>query len=119
MDDRIGTAFGGVFGLICLALAIVVLIAVWKVFTKAGKPGWTCLIPIYNLVVLLEITGKPIWWIILFIIPVANFIVAILVSIELARRFGKGPGFGLGLVFLPFIFYLILGYGSASYQGAT
>jgi len=86
-------------------------------FTKAGKPGWASIIPIYNAIVLLEIAGKPIWWIVLLFIPLVNFIVIIIVVIDLAKNFGKGTGFGLGLAFLPFIFYPILGFGDAKYRG--
>ena len=102
-----------------LALAVLFFAGLWKVFQKAGKPGWAAIIPIYNLIVLLEITGKPIWWFILYFIPVVNLIPLFLVSIELARRFGKGTGFGIGLALLGFIFYPILGFGDARYQGGA
>ena len=107
-------------GLLLVELAAVVLLfaGMWKVFQKAGKPGWAAIIPIYNIIVLLEIVGKPLWWIVLYLIPVVNFIAVILVCIELAKRFGKGVGFGIGLAFLPFIFYPILGFGDATYGGA-
>ena len=75
------------------------------------------LIPIYNLIVLVKIAGKPIWWFILFFIPIANIVVAILVPIALAEKFGKGVGFGIGLILLGFIFYPILAFGDAQYQG--
>ena len=103
-----------VYGLI----AILSIVAFWKLFTKAGKPGWAAIVPIYNLIVLLEIAGKPTWWIILMLIPFVNFIIAILVFIALAESFGKGAGFGIGLVFLGFIFLPILAFGSAQYRGA-
>jgi len=104
--------------MICyLAVLLLIIIGMWKVFEKAGKPGWAAIIPIYNLVVLLEIVGKPIWWIILMLIPLVNLIVYIIVLIELAKRFGKGIGFALGLLFLPFIFFPVLGFGSAQYHG--
>ncbi|MGA0334393.1 MAG: DUF5684 domain-containing protein [Kiritimatiellia bacterium] len=90
-----------------------------KAFSKAGKPGWACIVPIYNLIVILQIAKKPLWWIVLFLIPIANLIAVILVSIEVAKNFGKGAGFGLGLAFLSFIFWPILGFGDAVYQGGT
>jgi hypothetical protein len=102
-----------------LGLVALFVIGAWKVFEKAGQPGWGAIIPIYNVIVLLRITGKPLWWIILFFIPIVNFVVEILVSLELARRFGKGVGFGLGLAFLPFIFYPVLGFGDAQYMGGA
>jgi len=104
--------------LIELAIFILVIVGVWKVFTKAGRPGWASLIPIYNLYVLLKIAGKPGWWILLFLIPLVNVVMMIIVAIEVAKVFGKGTGFGLGLAFLGFIFYPILGFGDATYQGA-
>ena len=87
------------------AVLLLIIIGLWKVFVKAGKPGWAAIVPIYNFIVLLEIAGKPLWWFILMLIPFVNFIVAIIVLIAVARNFGKGVGFALGMVFLPFIFY--------------
>jgi len=104
--------------MICyLAVLLLIIIGMWKVFEKAGKPGWAAIIPIYNLVVLLEIVGKPIWWIILMLIPLVNLIVYIIILVELAKRFGKGVGFAIGLLIFPFICFPILGFGSAQYQG--
>ncbi len=109
--------------IIVLIIQVLILVAVvagfWMTFVKAGKPGWAAIIPIYNVIVLLEIAGKPLWWIILYLIPCVNIVVAILVAIDVAKSFGKGAGFGLGLAFLPFIFYPILGFGDAKYQGAA
>jgi hypothetical protein len=94
-----------------------VIVAMWKIFTKAGQPGWACLIPFYNIYVLCKIVGRPGWWLILMLIPFVNVIIGIILCIDLAKSFGKGVGFGLGLIFLSFIFYPILGFGSAQYQG--
>ena len=107
-------ASAGIFPLIIL---LVIIIAYWKIFEKAGKPGWAAIIPIYNIIVLLEIVGKPTWWIILYLIPLVNFVIAIIVINELSKKFGQGVGFTIGLILLPFIFYPILGFGSASYKG--
>ena len=107
------------FMLIYLAIIVLFIVGLWKTFAKAGKPGWAAIIPIYNAIVLLEIVGKPIWWIILMFIPVVNFIVAIIVMVELAKVFGKGVGFAVGMIFLGFIFVPILGFGSAQYQGGA
>jgi hypothetical protein len=103
-------AFGLVFGIICI-------IAMWKVFTKAGKPGWACIIPIYNMIVMLEIVGKPVWWIFLILFPCTSFIFSIWSVNLLSKSFGKGVGFTLGLIFLGFIFYPILGFGDSVYLG--
>ncbi len=104
--------------IIYVAIIILMIVAGWKVYVKAGKPGWASIIPIYNTLVLLEIVGKPWWWLLLLIfIPVVNVILAIWMINLLSKSFGKGVGFTLGLLFLPFIFYPILGFGDAQYQG--
>lgn len=110
-------SLGTVPTLIILALVIFMIAAVWKVFVKAGEPGWACLIPIYNIIVFLKVSGKPVWWIILFIIPFVNFIISLLVSLGLAKNFGKGGGFGIGLWLLGPIFFPILGFGDAKFVG--
>jgi TRAP-type C4-dicarboxylate transport system permease small subunit len=112
-----GGAIAIVVNLIVIALAILVIIGNWKLYEKAGKPGWASIIPIYNVVVLLEIVGRPIWWIILMLIPCVSLIVAIVVVIDLAKSFGKDTLYGLGLVFLPFIFFPMLGFSDARYIG--
>jgi hypothetical protein len=104
------------FLVVWVVLAVLVIAAMWKVFTKAGEPGWAALIPIYNFLVLLKIAGKPMWWFLLMLIPFVNLIVAIMVMISLARNFGKGAGFALGLVFLPPVFYPMLAWGDARYS---
>ena len=88
----------------------------WKTFQKAGKPGWASIIPIYNIFVLLEITGLPTWMIILLFVPFVNAGLSVYVTYKLALSFGKGAGFTVGLIFLPFIFFPLLGFGSAQYQ---
>jgi hypothetical protein len=103
---------GGIFWLI---LAIAFIAGLWATFVKAGKPGWAAIIPIYNVIVLLDVAGRPLWWIFLFLIPIVNIIVAIVVGTDVARNFGKGTGFGIGLAILGFIFYPILGFGDAVY----
>ena len=105
-----------IIGLLPIIIAVVTIAGMWTTFAKANQPGWAAIIPIYNIWVLLKIVGRPGWWLILFFIPLVNFIIAILVSIDLAKSFGKGAGFGLGLVFLSFIFYPLLGFGDARYQ---
>jgi len=112
-----GGIVGAIGGIICLALVVVMIIGLWKVFTKAGKPGWACLVPIYNVIVLCEIAGRPIWWFILLCIPLVNFVIAIIIALDLAKSFGKEAGFGIGLAFLPFIFYPMLGFSDARYVG--
>lgn len=111
-------AGAGLFMIIYLALIVLVIVGLWKMFAKAGKPGWAAIIPIYNMIVLLEIVGRPLWWIILFFIPCVNIIVSVIVNIDLAKAFGKDVVYGIGIVLLPFIFIPMLGFGSAQYQGA-
>ena len=106
-----------IFLVLYFAFIIFLVASIWKIFTKAGQPGWAALVPIYNLVVLLQVVGRPIWWIVLMLIPLVNLVIFIMVAIDLAKSFGKGAGFGIGLAFLGFIFYPILGFGSAQYVG--
>ena len=110
--------FGGGTMLFVLLLAIVVIAGFWKVFEKAGQPGWAALIPIYNAYVMLKVVGRPGWWLLLFLIPVVNFVIGMIVAIDMAKSFGQSAAFGVVLLFfLSFIGYLILGFGSARYLG--
>ena len=115
--DSIANMFSGVFLIVALAFAVLMVASMWKVFTKAGQPGWAVIVPIYNLVVLLNIIGKPLWWLVLFIIPLVSIVAAIIAYVNLAKCFGKGAGFAIGLLLLPFIFFPMLGLGDARYQG--
>ena len=116
MENSMADLFGTV---VMFGIMFVFVVGFWKTFTKAGKPGWACLVPIYNLVVMLQIAGRPMWWFLLMFIPVVNFVVALVVVMDIAKAFGKGAGFGLGLFFFGFIFYPILGFGNARYMPAT
>ena len=100
---------------VMLGLLLVFAAGLWKTFTKAGKPGWACLVPIYNVFVLLQIAGRPAWWFLLMLLPFVNFFVALVVVMDIAKAFGKGVGFGLGLFFFGFLFYPILGFGDSRY----
>ena len=99
-------------------LGIVEIVGLWMVFVKAGERGWKAIIPFWNLYILCKITGRPGWWVILAIVPIVNLVwivFSLLISLDLAKDFGKGGGFGVGLWLLGFIFYPILGFGSATY----
>jgi hypothetical protein len=121
---------GIVMWIICLAVMVVAIIGMWKLFTKAGKEGWKSIIPIYNVYTLCEIIGVSPWWILISfvcgIIPILGWIVlpvvavyfGILVAKSTANAFGKDTGFAVGLYFLAPIFYCILGFGKAKYEGA-
>jgi hypothetical protein len=102
---------------IFILIFIVVLISLWFVVAKAGRPGWEGIIPIYNYYVLLKIVGRPGWWLILYFIPIVNIVIGIIVLIDTAKSFGKSGGFAVGLFLLPFIFFPILGFGDARYVG--
>ena len=95
------------------------IICMWRIFKKAGKGGWEAIIPIYNIIVLIEIAGLPLWYIVLLIIPFANIYAIFKIYIELAHKFGKSTGFGVGMVFLSLIFMAILAFGKDEYQGTT
>ena len=124
MTDAEMTAAGGILAgvgmigmLIYLAFVIMILASVWKIFAKAGKPGWAAIIPIYNWVILLEIVGRPVWWIVLLLIPCVNIVIMCILAVELAKSFGKDVAFAIGLILLGVVFIPILGFGSAKYQG--
>lgn len=106
------------FPLLCLALVVLVIAGLWQTFTKAGQPGWACIIPIYNVYILTKIAGRPWWWLLLFLIPIVSLVIAIILAIDVAKSFGKSTGFGIGLALLGPIFYCILGFGDATYKGA-
>ncbi|MFO0860665.1 MAG: DUF5684 domain-containing protein [Phycisphaerales bacterium] len=112
-----GNGAGAIFVLVELAILAFFIVTFWKLFGKAGQPGWYALIPIFNVYILLKIVGRPWWWLILFMIPIVGFIIAIVVTVDLAKSFGKGIGFAIGMILLGFIFYPILAFGSAEYQG--
>jgi hypothetical protein len=99
-----------------IVLAVVLFVALWKVFEKAGQPGWAAIIPIYNVYILIKVAGRPGWWLLLIFVPVVNFVISIIISLDVARNFGKTVGFGIGLIFLSIIFYPILAFGDARYQ---
>jgi len=109
--------FGGFMGLVYLVIFVLAIVALWKIFTKAGEEGWKSIIPIYNTIILLKIVGRPWWWILLFLIPLVNIVVIIIVYNDLSKSFGHGMGFTLGLIFLNVIFFLILGFGGDRYVG--
>ena len=117
--DR-GEIAGTVIGIIIYILIIALIVASqWKIFTKAGKPGWAAIIPIYNMIVLLEIVKKPLWMIIFFFIPIANLVLHIIICIELSNNFGKSGGFAAGLILLPMIFFPMIAFGDAKYEQET
>jgi len=121
----IAALFGGAFLIVWLVVLVVTVIGMWKVFEKAGKPGWAAIIPIYNYWVLAEIAGRPGWLALVFLIAwipivggLAALVVSVIISIDVAKSFGKDPVYAILLILLPFIGYPMLGFGDAKYVGA-
>ncbi len=99
-------------------LSIVSIVAMWKIFTKAGEEGWKSIIPFYNSYTLFRIAGRNGWGFLLLLIPLVNIVVFVMVSIDLAKHFGKDAFFGVvGLFFFSVIGYLMLAFGDAKYVG--
>ncbi|MGS2764840.1 DUF5684 domain-containing protein [Sinomicrobium sp. M5D2P9] len=118
-NDQIGAGIGLLAILFYLALIVLTIAGMWKTFEKAGKPGWAAIVPIYNIVILVEIVGKPMWWIALLFVPCVNIVANIWLTNLLSKSFGKSEGFTIGLVLLPFVFYPMLGFGDAKYEGPS
>ena len=106
-----------VLWIIYIAVVVFGIVTMWRVFEKAGQPGWAAIIPIYNAYILLKIAGKPGWWLVLLFIPVVDIVIYILAYIALAQKFGRSDAFAIGLIFLPIVFFPILAFGDAQYQG--
>ncbi|MBC6447536.1 DUF5684 domain-containing protein [Actinokineospora xionganensis] len=105
------------YTVVSLVLSIIAIAGLWMVFKKAGRPGWWAIVPIVNLFVTIKIAGRAGWWILLFLIPVVNIVIAVIVAIDLAKKFGKSTAFGVvGLFLFPFIGAPMLGFGDARYQ---
>ena len=101
---------------VLVAWGFLILVAGWKLDVKGGQPGWVAVIPIVNVLGLLKMARRPMWWILLMLIPVVNIFVVITVLSDLAKAFGRGLGMTLALVFFTPIAYLVLGFGSSEYQ---
>lgn len=110
-------AYNPVFTIISLVLCVFVLVCMWIIFRKAGKPGWAAIVPFYNLYVLFDITWGSGMRFLLLLIPIYNIILSIQTQVRLAKAFGKSGGFAAGLVFLPYIFIPLLAFGKETYQG--
>lgn len=105
--------------LLSLILNILMIAGQWAVFDKAGQPGWAAIIPIYNLIVWAEVAKKEAWWGLLCMVPVVGIVFMIMLNIELAKQFGKDAGYAVGLSLLPFVFWPMLGFGSAQYRAQS
>lgn len=114
----------GSFGFMCgmslnLLITALMVVAWWLAFDKAGKPGWAAIIPFYNVAVFFEVAGKPWWWLFLLLIPVANLVFYVLGCVDFAKAFGRSGGFAVGLIFLPIVFFPIIGFSDNRYIGAV
>ncbi|MFA7405715.1 MAG: DUF5684 domain-containing protein [Pelobacteraceae bacterium] len=103
--------------LVTLAVCILIIAGQWIVFQKAGQAGWKCLIPFYNMYVMMEISGKPGWWMFLLLVPLVGIVIYLFAMLSLAKKFGRSELFGVGLVFLPMIFFPVLAFGGSEYEG--
>ena len=110
---------GAIFIIIYLAIIVLAIAGMWKAFEKAGKPGWAAIIPGYNIYIMIEIVGKPAIWLLWCLIPCVNFVFSIWLYNLISKSYGKSEGFTVGLLFLPFIFWPILGFGDAKYVGPS
>ncbi|TGK56679.1 signal peptidase I [Leptospira wolffii] len=116
MEETSGSGIGSLIGIIIyLAVVVLFIVSAWKLYEKAGKPGWAAIVPIYNLIVLLEIIGRPTWWVILYFVPCVGLVVLILNAIDLAKSFGKSAGYGILIIFG--IGYPLLAFSDAKYVG--
>jgi hypothetical protein len=104
--------------LFLMGVLVIGIVSLWKIYTKAGQPGWTCIVPIYSFIVLMKIARQPLWHFFLYFIPFINIYAAWKTVSGVSTGFGKGTGFALGLFFLPFIFYPIIAFGEAEYAKA-
>ena len=125
MENEMGAGAGAVAAaagmagtilIVELAIALIMIVSLWKIFSKAGQPGWAALIPFYNAYVLLKIADKPGWWLVLMLIPGVNLVIMIITMVALAANLGKGGGFLVGLILLTIVFCPILGFGGAQYK---
>lgn len=103
------------FFLIYIGIIVLMIASMWKVFTKANQPGWAAIVPIYNLIIMVEIAKKPTWWVAMFFVPFANIVFAIMTLNGISKNFGKDEGFTVGLFLLGVIFWPILAFGNARY----
>lgn len=102
-----------------LVLALLAIAGLWKTLSKAGKPGWGAIIPIYNVYLILKMAGRPGWWLLLYLVPIVNLVVHIMVALDIAKAFGKSSAFGIiGLWLFSVVGFLMLGFGDAKYAGA-
>lgn len=111
------SAINTVMLLVYLGVVVLMIASMWKVFTKAGQPGWAAIVPIYNTYIILKIGDNPWWYLLLLLVPLVNLLVGIKMWIDVAESFGLGIWWGLGLAILPIICVPILAFGDYTYRG--
>jgi hypothetical protein len=116
-DSGGGGALAAVMIVIYIAVIVLSIAGMWKTFEKAGQPGWAAIIPFYNWWIWIKIVGRESWWFILLFVPCVNFVAIVLLSLDMAKSFGKDALYGVGLFLFPVVFWPVLGFGSAEYRG--
>ncbi|MCK5803897.1 MAG: signal peptidase I [Lentisphaeria bacterium] len=109
--EKMGFTLVAVSVFLAVASALVMLISVARVLSKAGQPGWAVIVPVYNVICLLRVARMPLWWLLLFLVPVVSIVPSVLLPLGIARRFGRGGGFAMGLLFVPVGFWPLLAFG--------
>jgi hypothetical protein len=110
---------GGTMLIVEIIWIVLVVAGLWKMFVKAGQPGWGAIIPFYNIYLMIKVAGRPGWWLILYFIPFVNIVIQLIVSVDIAKNFGHGAGYGVLLWLFAPIMYLVLGFGGDQYQPAN
>lgn len=107
-DTAVSAGVMAVVAVIYLAVFALMIVSMWKLFVKAGKPGWASIVPIYNSYIMTQIAGRPWWWLLLMLIPVAGIVFAIIIVLDFVKSYGKGTGYAVFALFLPIIAYPIM-----------
>lgn len=102
--------FFGIYFLALFAVTIVSIIGLWHIYKKAQKPGWAAIVPIYNMIVWCDIVGRPRWWVALLFVPFVSIVISVILSLDLAKSFGKSDGYGALVFFFSFVMYPIMGF---------
>lgn len=109
-------AFLGAWLFVILLVSLFFVVCKWIIFEKAGRKGWESIIPIYNIVIEMQMLDVPMWMLLLLIIPGLNVVIPIMIAIKYTEKFGKESAYALGLIFLPFIFYPMLAFGKSTFN---
>lgn len=120
IDSGPAAAFAIFLTIISLVIAVFMVVSLWRLFAKAGKPGWASIVPFYNYIVMLEIAGKPIWWFAMFFVPFADIVFAIMTLFAFVKAYGRSDGFAVLSIFFPFVTYPMMAFSaSTQYVGVA